>query len=78
MPCPKKGCAQTIAFKLGWSSWLDESFDFEGGSGNSPFEAERVGFGIGFMVTKIKEKNIFYFYKSKRYRYEDELASKKI
>ena len=39
-----------MAIKLGWSSQLDQIFGLEGGSRNSPFEAERVGFGVGFMV----------------------------
>ena len=50
-----------MAIKLGWSSQPDEIFGLEGGSGNSPFEAERVGFGVGFMIEKIKE-NIFFIF----------------
>jgi hypothetical protein len=34
---------------------------------------ERVGFGVGFMV-----KVFLCFFKKKRYKYEDELGSKKI
>jgi hypothetical protein len=51
---PEKGCARTIAFKLGWSSQPDERFGFEIGDGlrNSPYEAERFEFKVGFMVTK--------------------------
>ena len=49
-----------MAIKPGQSSRPDEIFCFEGTSGNSPFEAERVGFGVGFMIEKIKE-NIFLF-----------------
>jgi hypothetical protein len=33
-------------------------------------EAEWYGIEIGFMIEKIKE-DYFYFYKKKRYRYED-------
>ena len=63
-----------MAIKPGQSSQLDEIFGLEGRLGNSPFEAKRVGFGLGFMV-----KVFFVFlYKKKRYRYEDELGSKKI
>ena len=47
-----------MAIKPRWSSQLDEKFGLEGGSGNSPFEVERVGFGVGFMIEKIRE-NIF-------------------
>ena len=39
-----------MAIKPGWSSQPDEIFGLEGGVGNSPFEAERVGFGVGFIV----------------------------
>jgi hypothetical protein len=53
--CPEKGCARTIAFKLGWSSQPDERFGFGGGSRNSPFEAERFWNCDGFMMKKIKE-----------------------
>lgn len=49
-----------MAINLGRSSQLDEKFGLEGGLGNLPFEAERVGFGVGFMIEKIKE-NIFLF-----------------
>jgi hypothetical protein len=35
-----------------------EIFGLEGGSGNSPFKAEGVEFGVGFMIEKIEE-NIF-------------------
>ena len=68
-----------MAFKLGWSSQPDEWFGFETGDGlrNSPFEAERYGFEVGFMVKKDKRR-YFCFYKNKGYRYEDELGSKKI
>ena len=64
-----------MTIKLGWSPLPDENFGFgeSGGSWNSPFEVERVGFGIGFMIEKIKE-NIFVF----KIKYEDELGSKKI
>ena len=63
-----------MAIKLGWSSQPDEIFGLEGGSENSPFEADRYLIGVVFMV------KIFFcvFYKKKRYRYEDELGSKKI
>ena len=46
-----------MAIKLGWSSWPDERFGFRksGGSRNSPFEAERFGFEIGFIVENPKE-----------------------
>jgi hypothetical protein len=45
----------------------------EGGLGNSPFEAGRVGFGVGFMVKNIL--CVFYIKrKDKGDRYEDELA----
>ena len=52
-----------MAIKPGRSSQPDEIFGLEGHLGNSPFEAERVGFGVGFMVkvffyvfyTKIKD-----------------------
>ena len=49
-----------MAIKLVWSPLLDENFGFgeSGGLWNSPFEAERVEFEIGFMIEKIKE-NIF-------------------
>jgi len=59
--CPEKGCAQTMAIKLGWSPLPDENFGFgeSGGSWNSPFEVERVGFGIGFMIEKIKDFFVF-------------------
>ena len=50
-----------MAMNLGRSSQPDEIFGLEGGSGNSPFEAERVGFGVGFMIEKIKE-NIFFIF----------------
>jgi hypothetical protein len=55
-----------MAFRLGWSSPLDERFDFERGDGsrNSPFEVERFTKGVGFMMEKIKE-NIYVFYKKK-------------
>ena len=55
-----------MAFKLGWSSQLDERFGFEIGDGsrNSPFKAERYGFEVGFIVEKIKE-DIFVFIKTK-------------
>ena len=53
-----------MAIKPGWGSQLDEIFGLEGHLGNSPFEAKRVGFGVGFMVTTIKE-NIFVFIKIK-------------
>ena len=39
-----------MAIKPGQSSQPDEIFGLEGRLGNSPFEAERVGFGVGFMV----------------------------
>ena len=63
-----------MAIKPGWSSSLDERFDFGGGLENTPFEAKRFLIGVEFMV------KIFFcvFYKKKRYRYEDELGSKKI
>jgi hypothetical protein len=35
-----------------------EIFGLEGGSRNSPFKAEGVEFGVGFMIEKIEE-NIF-------------------
>jgi hypothetical protein len=81
LSCPEKGNARTIAFKLGWSSQLDERFNFETGDGsrNSPFEVKGFATDVGFMIEKIKE-NYFVFIKrkDKRYRYEDELGSKKI
>ena len=39
-----------MAIKPGQSSKPDEIFGLEGHLGNSPFEAERVAFGVGFMV----------------------------
>ena len=56
MSCPEKGCARTIAFKLGWSSLPNERFEFEGGSGNSPFEAAGFAKDDGFMIEKDKRK----------------------
>jgi len=64
-----------MAIKLGWSSQLDEKFGLEGGLGNSPFEAKRVGFGVGFMIEKINE---FFFVFLFQIKYEDEQGSKKI
>jgi hypothetical protein len=54
--CPRKGSARIIAFKLGWSSQLDEWFCFEIGDGsrNSPFEVEGFAMDVGFMIEKIK------------------------
>jgi len=71
---PEKGCTRTKAIKLGWSPLPDEWFGFGGGSANSPFEVDRYLIGVDFMV------KIFFvfFYKKKRYKYEDELGSKKI
>jgi hypothetical protein len=63
-----------MAIKAGWSSQLDENFGFGGGSENSPFEAERVEFGVAFIVKVF----LCYIYIKKRYRYDDELGSKKI
>ena len=63
-----------MTIKLGQNSWLDKKFGFGGGSENSPFEAKRVGFGVGFMVKII----LCFFIKRKACRYEDELGSKKI
>ena len=65
-----------MAIKLRWSPLPDKRFDFESGSGNSPFEAVGFGFENGFTMEKIKE-NILFCYK-KGYRYEDKLGSKKI
>jgi hypothetical protein len=68
-----------MAFELGWSSQLDERFGFETGDGsrNFPFEADKFGFEVGFMVEKDKRR-YFCFYKKKGYRYEDELGLKEI
>ena len=49
-----------MAIKRGRSSQPDEIFGLEGHLGNSPFEAERVGFGVGFMV-----KVFFVFFRQK-------------
>ena len=49
-----------MAIKPGRSSQSNEKFGLEGGLGNSPIEAKRVGFGVGFKIEKIKE-NIFCF-----------------
>ena len=56
-----------MAFKLGWSSQPDERFGFEIGDGsrNSPFEAERYGFEVGFMVEKDKRRYFLFFIKIK-------------
>ena len=61
-----------MAIKPGWSSPPNERFGFGGGSLNSPFEAVRFGYEVGFMV------NIFcvFYIKRKDTRYEDELGSK--
>jgi hypothetical protein len=59
-----------MAIKPGCSSQPDERLGFEGGLGNSPFEAEWYAIEIGFMIEKIKE-DYFCFYKKKRYKYED-------
>ena len=40
-----------MAIKPGWGSQPDERVGFGGGSGNSPFKAEMLRFGVGFMVT---------------------------
>ena len=63
-----------MAIKPRQSSQPDKKFGFGGGSENSPFEADRYWIGVVFMV------KIFFcvFYKKKRYKYEDELGSKKI
>jgi hypothetical protein len=61
---PEKGCAQTMAFRLGWSSQPDGRLGFEGGSGNSPFEVGWFWIRVEFMVKKIKRK-LFCFYKNK-------------
>ena len=53
-----------MAIKLGWSSPPDERFNFEGGAGNSPFEAEGYEVEVVFMVEKTKE-DIFVFIKIK-------------
>ena len=50
-----------MAIKPGQSLQPDEKFDFGGGLENSPFEVERVGFGVGFMV-----KVLFVFFYTKR------------
>ena len=63
---PEKGCARTMAFRLGWSSLPDESFGFEGGLGNSPFEAEGYEVEVGFMVKKVKRKYFCFYKKDKR------------
>ena len=63
-----------MAIKLGCSPLPDERFGFGGGLPNSPLEAEGYGVEVGFMV-KIY---FLFFYKKKRYKYEDELGSKKI
>jgi transcription initiation factor IIF auxiliary subunit len=63
-----------VAIKLGWSPLLDEWFGFGGGSENSPFEIDQYWIEVVFMV------KIYFLYKKKkkRYKYEDELGSKKI
>ena len=43
-----------MAIKPGWSSSLDERFDFGGGLENTPFEAKRFLIGVEFMVKNIK------------------------
>jgi hypothetical protein len=48
--CPKKGCAQTMAMKVGWSPLPDERFGFGGGSANSPLEVEGFWIGVDFML----------------------------
>jgi hypothetical protein len=60
---PEKVCARTMATKLGWSSQPDERFGFEGGSGNSSFEAVRFWIGAGFKVTKKKGIAILFLWK---------------
>jgi hypothetical protein len=57
----EKGCARTIAFKLGWSSPPDERLGFGGGSANSPFEVDWQGFEVGFMM-----ENVIFYIKKKR------------
>ena len=74
---PEKGCAQTMAIKQWWSSPPDERFGGGSGLANSPFEAKGFFIRVVFMFEKGK-RNIFVFIKGKRYRYEDELGSKKI
>ena len=53
----EKGCARTIAIKPEWSSLPDEWFSFgeSDGSRNSPFEAERFWYEVGFIMKKKKE-----------------------
>jgi hypothetical protein len=65
LSCPKKGCAQTMAIKLGQSPQPDERFGFgeSGGSRNSPFEAKQFFKGVGFMV-----KIYCFLYKKKIYK----------
>ena len=63
-----------MAIKPGWSSQPDKKFGFGGGSENSPFEADRYWIGVVFMVKIF----FMFFYKKKRYKYEDKLGSKKI
>jgi hypothetical protein len=48
--CPEKVCAQTMAIKLGWSSQPDGRVGFGAGSRNSPFEAKRLEFEVGFII----------------------------
>jgi hypothetical protein len=57
----EKGCARTIAFKLGWSSPPDERLGFGGGSANSPFEVDWQGFEVGFMM-----EDVIFYIKRKR------------
>ena len=71
---PREGLCLNHGLKLGWSPLPDEWFGFGGGSTDLPFEVDRYLIGVDFMV------KIFFvfFYKKKRYKYEDELGSKKI
>ena len=48
-----------MAFRLGWSSYLNERIGFDGGLGNSLIEAKRFLIGVEFMVKKIKRKLFF-------------------
>ena len=66
-----------MAIKPGSSLQVDEKLGFGGGLENSPFEVDRYLIGVVFMV-KIFFSMFFYFYRKKRYRYEDEPGSMKI
>jgi len=48
-----------MAIKPRWSSRPDEKLGFGGGLGNFPFEAEGLGFEVGFMMKRIKEIFLF-------------------